>query len=274
MDQPECLELLIADGGSSDGSIEYLESMAARDRRVRIVSRADNGPANALNQAFQHARGKLIGWLNADDLYPPGALTRAAKALEINPKWLMVYGEGQEFKGQSREVNRYPTLPASVGLEGFRSHCFICQPTVVFRRSMTIMLGPFDGHWRTAFDFDYWLRAFSAFPERIGYLPQLQGLTRLHTSTITSRHRAEVALEATELLARHFGSADAVRLHGYALELQEGIAILPTGQTVQDHLRGLFNQAAPWLDPNALSQLKDRWLACEDKPCNQINPSS
>jgi hypothetical protein len=31
-------------------------------------------------------------------------------------------------------------------------------------------------------------------------------------------------MEATELLARHFGSADLVRLHGYALELQQGVA--------------------------------------------------
>ena len=89
---------------------------------------------------------------------PPGALARAVSALGAHPEWLMVYGEGEEFNEETGLVQRYPTLPATVGLEGFRSYCFICQPAVVFRRSMVVLLGEFDQQWRTAFDFDYWLR--------------------------------------------------------------------------------------------------------------------
>ena len=68
--------------------------------------------------AFCAARGTLIGWLNADDLMPPGALARAA-ALKAHPEWLMVYGEGEEFNEETGLAQRYPTLPASVGLEAF-----------------------------------------------------------------------------------------------------------------------------------------------------------
>ena len=71
--QPECLELLVADGGSTDGSLEFLEQLADIDSRVHIISRSDKGPSDALNKAFRSARGTLIGWLNADDLYPAGA---------------------------------------------------------------------------------------------------------------------------------------------------------------------------------------------------------
>lgn len=71
LQQPECLELLVADGGSSDGSLAWLEQQAASNPRLRLVSRSDTGPADALNRAFRAARGSLIGWLNADDLYPP-----------------------------------------------------------------------------------------------------------------------------------------------------------------------------------------------------------
>ena len=77
----------------------------------------------------------------------------------------MVYGEGEGLE-ETKLVQRYPTLPSGVGIEGFRSHCFICQPSVVFRRSMAVLLGEFDQECRTAFDFDYWLRAFDAFPHR------------------------------------------------------------------------------------------------------------
>lgn len=258
--QPECLELLVAEGCSTDGSLEALQDLASADARLRIIPGPDQGPADALNKAFARARGTLIGWLNADDLSPPGALSRAVKALAANPRWLMVYGEGEEFDGSTGVRQRYPTLQPQVGLSGFRSHCFICQPTVVFRRTMGLLLGPFDLKWRTAFDFDYWLRAFAAFPDRIGYIPSLQGLTRLHASTITSRQRALVALEATALLARHFGSVPPTRLHAYGLELQLGLAELPAGCSLAGHLAEVFAQAEPWISPADLCQLRRDWL--------------
>ena len=89
----QCLELIVADGGSTDGSLALLHKLASRDSRIRIISGPDQGPADALNKAFAQARGSLIAWLNADDLYPPGALGRAADALAANSEWLMVYGE-------------------------------------------------------------------------------------------------------------------------------------------------------------------------------------
>lgn len=260
LNQPDCLELLVADGGSTDGSLEFLSELAFHDSRLRIVSRHDRGPADALNLAFAHARGTLIGWLNADDLYPSGALSRAVAALAAHPCWLMVYGEGEEFHAGTGLRQRYPTLQPRVGLDGFRSHCFICQPTVVFRRTMALLLGPFDLQWRTAFDFDYWLRAFAAFPDRIGYLPTLQGLTRLHSTTITSTQRDRVALEATALLARHFGVAARSRLHCYALELQLGIARRPPDCSLHEHLAQVFGQAQPWLSSAEYQALLQDWL--------------
>ena len=86
LSQPQCLELLVADGCSTDGSLQVLEDLAAADPRLRIVSRSDLGPADALNKAFRAARGTLIGWLNADDLSPPGAFARAVTALAENPE--------------------------------------------------------------------------------------------------------------------------------------------------------------------------------------------
>ena len=270
LQQAACLELLVADGGSTDGSLEELKRWCDKDSRLRVVSRSDKGPADALNQALKTARGTLIGWLNADDLYPPGALDRAVAALNTHPAWLMIYGEGEEFNSSTGLQRRYPTLPPSAGIEGFRSHCFICQPSVVFRRSMGVLLGPFDPHWKTAFDFDYWLRAFEAFPHRIGYIPHLQGRTRLHENTITNTQRSQVAMEATEVIARHFGSAPTTRLHNLGLELQLGLAETKNGQTHAELLHELTTQAAPWLDPKALKSFRDDWRLSDDK---QVTPT-
>ena len=111
--QSECLELLVADGGSSDGSLDLLRELAAVDSRLHLVSRSDHGPADALNKAFQAARGTLIGWLNADDIYSPGALARAKAALTAHPHWLMVYGEGEEFDLATGRPPKDPEINAA-----------------------------------------------------------------------------------------------------------------------------------------------------------------
>ena len=240
MQQPECLELLIADGGSTDGSLEEVERWSNKDSRVRLISRNDSGPADALNQAFRAARGTLIGWLNADDHYAPGALDRAVAALKANPNWLMVYGEADHVNTNGEAITHYPTEPPDVGIKAFQNGCFICQPSVVFRRSMGVMLGPFNEQLRTAFDFDYWLRAFAAFATRIGYLPTVQAFSRLHDTTITSSQRQQVALEAMQLLANQFGTAPPHWLLTAAEELIDG-----SDQTID--LPQLIEQCRPLL---------------------------
>ena len=77
----------------------------------------------------------------------PGALARVVAALDTHPQWLMLYREGEEFNSSTGLRQRYPTQPPAAGIEAFRSHCFICQPTVIFRRSMGVLLGRFDERW-------------------------------------------------------------------------------------------------------------------------------
>ena len=71
--------------------------------------------------------------------------------------------------------------------------------------------------------------------------------------------RSTVAMEATELIARHFGSAPATRLYKLGLELQLGIANSTPGQTHKELLHELTDQAAQWLDSKALQSLRHDW---------------
>ncbi len=62
-------EVLIADGGSTDKSIEIIQSYCETDSRFKLVSTEDNGQADAIQKAFVHATGEVFGFLNADDTY-------------------------------------------------------------------------------------------------------------------------------------------------------------------------------------------------------------
>ena len=165
--------------------------------------------------------------------------------MKAHPEWLMLYGEGDEFNSATGLQQRYPSLPPSVGIEGFISHCFICQPTVLFRRSMGLLLGPFDEKWRTSFDLIIGCE-HSTFPTARLH-PYLQGRTRLHG---TMRTRSEAEWPWSPELIEHFGSAPITRLHNLGLE-QLGLADTKPGQT-RELLGELADQAAPWLDPKVL----------------------
>lgn len=199
------LELVVADGGSSDGSVAWLSDHAQKDKRLRFISQKDSGPAQALNRALALARGTVIGWLNSDDLYTHGSLVRAVDALLSSDQLLMVYGHGMHVDKRGDVIDRYPTLKPDTPISRFTEGCFICQPTVFFKRSMNILLGPLDETLKTAFDFDYWLRAFKKFPDRIGFIDATQAHSRFYEDTITSRMREQVTVESMRVLHKHLG---------------------------------------------------------------------
>ena len=201
------IELIVADGGSDDGTIEILKQKQFMDNRLRWFSQKDNGPAHAINNALSKVRGTIIGWLNSDDFYALESIQRAVNAFSNDLSLLMIYGQGQYVDSNNCFLNTYPTLPPSTAISKFSEGCFICQPTVFFKRPMYLLLGKLDENLKTAFDFDYWLRAFSLFQSRIGFVDEVQAYSRLHEDCITMKMRQVVILEGMQLLAKYLGSA-------------------------------------------------------------------
>lgn len=241
------LELIVVDGGSTDGTQTWLAERQTQDARLRWLSESDAGPADALNKALRMARGTLLGWLNSDDLYAPGAVQRAAQALLARGDWLMVYGHGEHIDPDGNILGKYPTLAPPAPAAKFAEGCFICQPTVFFKRPMFVMLGPLDQSLQTAFDFDYWMRAFRAFPDRIGFVEAVQAQSRLHNGCITLRMRRTVILEGMQLLARHLGHAPKEWLLTYVIELQKQSPGERGISNLNAHVAQTLAEVKPWL---------------------------
>jgi hypothetical protein len=202
------LELVVADGGSSDGTLPLLARLAAAyPGRLRWLSHPDGGPAQAIAGAIARARAPILGWLNSDDLYTPGAVARALAWFSQHSAGVMVYGHGEHTDEHGQVLQRYPTLEPTVALDAFREGCFICQPTVFFRRDAYQRIGGIDLQLRAAFDFDLWVRFFKAYPGRIGFIDAVQAQSRLHEGGITLSQRERVAREGMLVVARHLGEA-------------------------------------------------------------------
>jgi len=71
-------EHIVCDGGSTDGTVEYLQ----QQKGVRLIPGPDRGMYDALNKGMAAARGRILGHLNADEQYDRAGLARALKKLE------------------------------------------------------------------------------------------------------------------------------------------------------------------------------------------------
>ena len=87
------LEVIIQDGGSTDGAAEVARTFVEKYPHVfQLYVEQDQGTANAVNRAFRRAHGEVLGYLNTDDTLYPGCLHRVAKELDPARDRYVVFG--------------------------------------------------------------------------------------------------------------------------------------------------------------------------------------
>ena len=108
----EDLELVVVDDGSTDGSREWLEQIAAEDARVRVILHAENRRAPvARNTAIDAATGEFIAFQNHDDCAEPTRLEREVAFLRAHPGHGAVVSAVKFFDPEGRPMPR-PSVPS------------------------------------------------------------------------------------------------------------------------------------------------------------------
>jgi hypothetical protein len=150
------IEHVVVDGGSTDGTIERLES----DMRIRWLSEPDRGQAHAINKGFALATGSLLTWLNADDVLLPGAIEEVVSAVAADRRLGLVYGHCRIVEGGHEVLTwRAPRRLTQRGLEAGAS---IPQPGAFVSRWALEWIGGLDESFELAMDVDLWLRLLAA----------------------------------------------------------------------------------------------------------------
>lgn len=149
-------ELLIQDGGSTDGSIEKVRAEFGSYPQLKIVSERDGGQADALNRALARATNPVMGWLNADDLMSPGALDAVRRAFVRHPDTKVVFGSWDIFGADGTRLRH----KVPVSFDPFR---LLLRPTVfsgaIFSRTEAVReVGGFDASLYFVMDGDLWMR--------------------------------------------------------------------------------------------------------------------
>ena len=204
------IEHVIIDGGSTDETVPILKNFG---HGIRWISEKDKGQAHAVNKGIRASDGEILGWLNSDDIYYPGAIARVAKFFELHPGVDVVYGMADHIDLDDQAFERYPTEPWN--FERLRETCFICQPALFLRRRVVEQYGLLDESLQYCMDYEYWLRLGKA-GVCFYYLEEYLAGSRLYANNKTIGARVNVHREINNMFKIKFGQVPNRWLLNYA----------------------------------------------------------
>jgi glycosyltransferase involved in cell wall biosynthesis len=167
------IEYIIVDNESTDDTVGIAESfLACMDRincgrrtgrvSLSVVSQPDHSMYEAINRGFSLATGNIFAWINADDLYLPGAFAQVAHVFSTMPEVHWLKGITSYIDGQGKSISDgrcylYAQNLIRGGLYG-REAYFIQQDSVFWRANLWRESGGLSEAFRLAGDYDLWMK--------------------------------------------------------------------------------------------------------------------
>jgi glycosyltransferase involved in cell wall biosynthesis len=204
------IEHVVFDGGSTDDTIEVLRRFG---KAVRWISERDKGQADAVNKGIRATNGEIVGWLNSDDIYYPGAIARVVALLDAQPNVDVIYGMADHIDLSDQAFEAYPS--EAWNFARLRETCFICQPAAFFRRRVVEHHGLLDEKLHFCMDYEYWLRLAKA-GVNFAYLEHKLAGSRLYAENKTMGSRLKVHAEINDMQKSLFGRVPDRWLWNYA----------------------------------------------------------
>lgn len=150
------VEYIVIDGGSTDGTLDIVK--AHEGLISRWISEPDDGISDAFNKGISMATGEIIGIINADDYYHPGAFDAVVSGSAENPAADVYFGDAihERFDGSGTFLFK-PALPIR---KFIWRRMPISHPATFVRRSAYERFGLYDTRYRFAMDYDLILRMY------------------------------------------------------------------------------------------------------------------
>lgn len=175
------IECIVMDGGSTDSTLDILRSY---DARLKWRSEPDHGPPDAINKGWKMCGGEILAWLNADDVWAPGAVSKAVNYFLEHPEADVIYGDCGliDAEGEYLTTLRVPDWDLRYAVE----HCdhIIHQAASFMRRGILERVG-----WlypKLSHDHELWLR-ISLAGGKLQRIPELLAHARDHSGNLGYR---------------------------------------------------------------------------------------
>ncbi len=224
------IELIVADGGSTDETIDILR----RYDKVVWFSEPDKGFSDAVNKGLRRATGEICAIQSSDDVYMPNVFRVVAEAFS-DVRLNIVTGGMVFIDGDNRVLEDHYVL----NIRKFDYSCFlrgeyyIPQPSTFFRRQTLEQVGCMNADRNAGADTDLWVRILKAGPQRIKYYNLPLSFYRSHDAQMTQ----------TPKKAREFADSFRETLHQN---------FPPEDPFYEDALRGAYNISCHFLRQGTL----------------------
>ena len=183
------LEIIVVNDGSTDGTATLVQSLGAD---IRYFYQPNAGPSAARNRGLAMAKGDLITFLDADDLWVRDKIERQVAYLSAHPEIDIVQGLSQLFRVVIQDKAIMRELMDRVWSPKLDS--------ALFRRKVFDRVGLFDTQMRRAEDCDWFYRA-REIGVRIAVLQEVAIYWRCHAHSLSSDKAASSTAGATALRA-------------------------------------------------------------------------
>lgn len=193
--QPAPYEVIVVDDGSTDGTLEYLESV---DVSVLRNERGGWGPGRGRNEGFKRTSSEFVAFLDSDDLLLPGAFSRLQQALEENPDAPFSFGRcltalKEDGRWRATGLMTAEREEMESPLQSLFARNFVPSVGSVARTDAVRKLGGYPENTAFAEDHYFWLRL-----AQLGdpvFVPLLTSVYRVHTG---NRHSPTLAAREVE----------------------------------------------------------------------------
>lgn len=210
-------EVIIEDGGSTDGTLEIIKKYAEEyPGIIRYESKKDKGQWDAVNKGFKKAKGKILAYINADDTYLPGAFSEVERLYRLNIDALWFAGRGRVIDAKGNRIAVWPTRYKNLFLFLNRKPLililnYLMQPSVFITKKAWRCFGPFTGFDRFITEYDLWLKiAQVKMPVVTGrYLSNF----RIESGTITKKSTRALLEADMKIVKKYTGNPLILFLH-------------------------------------------------------------
>jgi len=191
------LEIIVIDGGSTDGTVDLIHKY--EPWIASWVSEPDRGQSHATNKGFERATGVWLGWLNADDTYVPGVLTRLSPYLAHPESVDLIYGDVRytDEAGNLRDIFQPREFSLAAMAEGGMIH----TPSVFWQRRLNDLAGPVSEEYHVSADNDFWMRVVPH--ARCQYVPGVMSTFRRHSKSKTVYSELKL-IQETGVIFSHY----------------------------------------------------------------------
>lgn len=194
------LEIIVVDGGSSDGTAAVLERY--KPQLARVISEPDRGQSDAINKGFREASGDVLFWLNSDDYLLPGALRRVARCFAAGSAVELVVGAGDVISKDHQFLRHIPALPINEHtLLNWKHDRWVMQQSCFWSRQLWQRAGGVDEALHLLMDLDLWYRFSRACTTTV--LPQKLAAMRYYPDAKTVHQRSKTNEELAYVYAKN-----------------------------------------------------------------------